>query len=93
MISAVDPDSLATIPTAEDDLFEYKSSLTGDAKLAEKISAAASGFWNSGGGFFVAGVDGAGNPDGGIAQTVGRQSRRDWVDQHLARIEPRGNIY
>jgi Putative DNA-binding domain len=89
-IAAFDEASLVRIPTAEDDLFEFKSSLVADAKLAEKISAAASAFWNSGGGFLIVGVNNAGDADGGIAQTVGNQPRRDWVDQHLARVEPRG---
>ncbi len=89
-LASLDPVALATVPIAEDDFFEYKSSLTNDSKLAEKLTAAASGFWNSGGGFFLAGLDGSGDPDGGIASTVGTQPRRDWVDQHLMRVEPRG---
>src|SRR5271163_4647353 len=80
---------LASLPSAEDDRHEYKSSLTKDSDIAEKIARAASGFWNSGGGLFVAGVNGKGQPDAGIAVTVGRQSRRDWIDQTISRVLPR----
>lgn len=81
---------LASLPSAEDDRHEYKSALSKDNELAEKIARAASGFWNSGGGLFVAGVDGNGQADGGITLAVGRQSRRDWIDQTIARVSPRG---
>ena len=73
----------------EDDRHEYKSGLTLDKALAEKIEHAASGFWNSGGGLFVAGVGGDGRPDGGISQSVGRQSRLDWIDQSVSRVTPK----
>lgn len=89
-LASLDPVALSTLPIAEDDFFEFKSSLTNDARLAEKLTAAASGFWNSGGGFFLAGLDRSGDPDGGISPAVGNQPRRDWVDQHLMRVEPRG---
>src|SRR4051794_33270887 len=72
---------LVSLPSAEDDRHEYKASSTRDNELADKIARAASGFWNSGGGLFVAGVTGDGQPDGGVSLTVGRQSRRDWIDQ------------
>jgi hypothetical protein len=81
---------LVLLPQAEDDLYEYKSSLIKDAELAEKIGKAASAFWNSGGGFLVVGIDGKSCADGGVAESVGRQPRRDWVDQALAKVEPRG---
>ena len=81
---------LASLPSAEDDRHEYKSGSTKDFELADKIARAASGFWNSGGGLFVAGVNGTGQPDGGILLTVGRQSRRDWIDQAISRVAPRG---
>src|SRR5205807_9073990 len=80
---------LASLPSAEDDRHDYKSGLVKDNELADKIARAASGFWNSGGGLFVAGVGGNGQPDGGILLTVGRQSRRDWVDQAISRVTPR----
>ena len=89
-ITAWTDSDLLSLPGAEDDRFEYKSSLTGDGELSNKISRAASGFWNSGGGVFVAGVDGTGRPDGGLSATVGKQVRRDWADQVIARTEPRG---
>jgi hypothetical protein len=80
---------LALLPNSEDDRHEYKSSRTSDSDLCKKIALASSGFWNSGGGLFVAGVDGHGNADGGITLEVGRQSRRDWIDQAISGVEPR----
>lgn len=78
------------LPSAEDDRHEYKSSaIKNDKELGDKIAKAASGFWNSGGGLFVAGVDGNGQPDGGISLNVGRQSRRDWIDQVISQVTPK----
>jgi hypothetical protein len=81
------------LPNAEDDRHEYKSSaIKNDKELGDKIAKAASGFWNSGGGLFVAGVDGNGQPDGGISLSVGqqgRQSRRDWIDQVISQVMPK----
>lgn len=74
----------------ENDRFEFKSSQTSDNELKKKISCAASAFWNSGGGLFIAGVDDNGNPDGGISVRIGRQSREDWVDQVVSEVEPKG---
>ena len=71
----IQDEDLSKLPTEEDDWHEYKSSSTKDKELGKKISAAASGFWNSGGGLFVVGVDGNGKPDGVISINVGRQSR------------------
>jgi hypothetical protein len=51
-LDSLDIDSL---PPAEDDAFEYKSSRTPLDKLKEKIKKAASAFANSGGGCFIAG--------------------------------------
>lgn len=85
-----DENDLLALPNPEDDQHEYKRSRTSDKELAEKISVAASAFWNTGGGIFVAGVDGAGKIDGGIASTVGRQSRRDWADQAVMKTQPPG---
>jgi hypothetical protein len=90
LISSWTAAELGTLPSAEDDRHEYKSSSTGDSELAKKIARAASGFWNSGGGLFVAGVDGSGIADGGIPLAVGRQSRRDWVDQAVNAVVPVG---
>jgi predicted HTH transcriptional regulator len=78
------------LPSAEDDRHEYKSSaIKNDKELGDKIAKAASGFWNSGGGLFVVGVDGNGQPDGGISLNVGRQSRRDWIDQAISQVMPK----
>ena len=81
------------LPSAEDDRHEYKSSaIKNDKELGDKIAKAASGFWNSGGGLFVVGVDGNGQPDGGISLSVGqqgRQSRRDWIDQAISQVMPK----
>lgn len=81
---------LLLLPEAEDDRYEYKSSSAKDSELAEKINRTASGFWNSGGGLFIAGVDSQGKPDGGLSLNVGRQARRDWIDQAISRVTPRG---
>ena len=81
------------LPNAEDDRHEYKSSaIKNDKELGDKIAKAASGFWNSGGGLFVVGVDGNGQPDGGISLSVGqqgRQSRRDWIVQAISQVMPK----
>jgi|SRR5579871_881731 len=86
-----DENDLFVLPSAETDQYEYKSSLTPEKDLGEKISVAASAFWNTGGGIFIAGVDGNGKVDSGIASTVGRQSRRDWVDQQIMKTQPPGS--
>jgi len=86
----IQAEDLLRLPAEEDDWHEYKSGSTRDKELGKKISSAASGFWNSGGGLFVAGVDGDGKPDGGISMNVGRQSRRDWIDQQIAKVIPQG---
>lgn len=78
------------LPDAEDDRHEYKSSaIKHDKELGDKLAKAASGFWNSGGGLFAVGVDGNGKPDGGISLNVGRQSRRDWIDQVISQVTPK----
>lgn len=80
------------LPNAEDDRHEYKSSAINNEGLGDKIAKAASGFWNSGGGLFVVGVEGNGQPDGGISLSVGqkgRQSRRDWIDQVISQVTPK----
>jgi hypothetical protein len=80
---------LASLPSSEDERHEYKSSATKDGELADKLARAACAFWNSGGGLFIAGVNGSGQPDGGVSLHVGRQSRRDWIDQVIAQVSPR----
>jgi hypothetical protein len=77
----------------ESDIYEYKSSLIKDDDLGNKISIAASAFWNSGGGIFIAGVDNSGKIDGGISAVVGRHSCTDWVHQIIKKTEPLGNYW
>lgn len=79
---------LTQLPTAEDDTFEFKSSSTPQNELKKKLSCAVSGFANSGGGCFVAGVDGNGNADNGFPLKIGTQDLRDWADQKINEIEP-----
>lgn len=54
---------IANLPAAEDERCEYKSSATTFKSLKDKLACAASGFWNSGGGVFIAGVDGGGKAE------------------------------
>src|SRR5665213_965704 len=89
-MSRPDQLDLANLPTTEDEIFEFKCSATPFQTLKDKLARAASGFWNSGGGLFIAGVDGTGKPDGGLPPVVGRTSTRDWVDQILTDVSPRG---
>lgn len=79
---------LTQLPDAEDDVFEFKSSGTPEKELKKKLSCAVSGFANSGGGYFVVGVDGNGNADGGFSLKVGKQDLRDWVDQAVHEVKP-----
>lgn len=83
-------DDLLDLPNMENDTIEYKSSKVPLDKLKDKISVAASAFWNSGGGIFIAGVDDVGKIDGGVVLTFGRQKIRDWADQVIASVEPQG---
>ncbi|UFH54020.1 helix-turn-helix domain-containing protein [Spirosoma sp. KNUC1025] len=90
IIIDVDKITIDQLPQDEDDYYEYKSSLTPDDKLKDKLQKAVSGFANSGGGFFIAGInDKTGEVDGGISLQIGRQSRRDWVDIVVSQIEPK----
>jgi Putative DNA-binding domain len=90
MTKWTDSDLLSVLPAAENAEFEYKSSLTPDDAMAFKIKKAASGFWNSGGGYLVLGIDNkSGKPDGGITTIVGRQSRRDWIDRQVSSVAPK----
>jgi hypothetical protein len=84
-------EDLLNLPKGETEYFEYKSSKTPSEKLKDKISVAASAFWNSGGGIFIAGVDGSAKVDGGIPKNIGRQDLCDWVDQTLTSVEPVGS--
>lgn len=85
------PTDITTLPSEEDDRYEYKSSRIDVNDLKKAVGKAASAFWNSGGGALVAGVDGGGRPDGGVPLSVGRQSLRDWLDQAIAAAEPVGS--
>lgn len=76
-------------PENEDDYYEYKSSLISHDKLKEKLVRAVSGFANSGGGFFIVGIDDkTGKVDGGVSQQIKRQPLRDWVDNIINQVEP-----
>jgi Putative DNA-binding domain len=79
---------LTQLPALEDDSFEFKSSKTPFNKLKDKINQAVSGFANSGGGYFIAGVDENGNADGGFFLKVERQDLRDWIDNIVNQVEP-----
>jgi Putative DNA-binding domain len=79
---------LTRLPALEDDSFEFKSSKTPLSKLKDKINQAVSGFANSGGGYFIAGVDDYGNADGGFSLKVERQDLRDWIDNIVNQVEP-----
>lgn len=79
---------LTQLPNAEDDDFEFKSNGSLHNDLKKKLSCAVSGFANSGGGYFIAGVDGNGEADGGLTLKIGRQDLRDWVDQVVNQVEP-----
>ncbi|MDD4730085.1 MAG: ATP-binding protein [Dysgonamonadaceae bacterium] len=79
---------LLELPSEETDIYEYKSSKVPLDQLKNKISIAASAFWNSGGGIFIAGVNNDGKVDGGIPCKNGRQSIRDWVDNAIKLTEP-----
>lgn len=83
-------DDLLNLPSAENERYEFKSSNVTKDDLSKKIPVAASAFWNSGGGFFIAGVDSSGRVDGGVPEAFGRQAIRDWVDQVLAQVQPVG---
>lgn len=83
-------DDLLNLPKEESSVIEYKSSRTPLDKLKNKISVAASSFWNSGGGIFIAGVNDNGIIDGGIPSKKGRQSIRDWADNAIKLTEPLG---
>jgi len=89
-VSAWVYEDLNNIPNQESSGYEYKSSKVTLDNLKNKISVAASAFWNSGGGIFFAGVNDSGKVDGGIPKSVGRQSIRDWADKAVKLTEPLG---
>jgi predicted HTH transcriptional regulator len=51
----------ALFPTAEDDQFEFKSSLTTDSQIKDKLPYAVSAIANSGGGIFFWGLNKTGS--------------------------------
>lgn len=83
-------EDLLNLPKEESSEIEYKSSKISLDNLKNKISVAASSFWNSGGGVFIAGVNDNGIIDGGISSKKGRQSIRDWADNAIKLTEPLG---
>lgn len=83
-------ENLLDLPQEENEIYEYKSSKTPLDQLKLKISKAASAFWNSGGGIFIAGVDDKGKVDGGIPGKNGKQDIRDWADNAIKLTEPVG---
>ena len=80
--------TLSRLPTEEDHEFEFKCSRITLKQLSKELQRAASGFANSGGGYFVAGVDGKGNADGGIPSKNGTTPIRDWADRMLHNVKP-----
>ena len=82
-ISKWEYQDLLELPSEESEIYEYKSSKTPLDKLKNKISIAASAFWNSGGGIFIAGINDCGKIDGGIPDKNGKQNIRDWVDNAI----------
>jgi hypothetical protein len=94
-IDTWDEDDLRELPAVETDDYEYKSSRIREmanyrTELQSKLCKAASAFWNTGGGLFIAGVSDSGVVDGGLPLMMGRQRLRDWVDQALASVVPAG---
>lgn len=95
-VATWDETDLEVLPSDETDEYEYKSSLIHKRKgyrdeLRKKLHKVASAFWNSGGGYFIVGVDDKGIIDGGIPAKMGRESLSDWVDTVLHEVEPVGN--
>lgn len=84
---------IESLPNEESEYYEYKSSATPFERLQGKISIAASAFWNSGGGVFIAGVNDNGEIDGGIPNSKGRQKIRDWVDAAIMWTQPLGKYH
>ncbi|HZZ26390.1 MAG TPA: ATP-binding protein [Pirellulales bacterium] len=81
--------SISQIPTFEDEMFEFKSSLMNPDEFKQELDRAASGFSNSGGGCIVWGLDNkTGMADGGVGKTIGRQCVKEWVDQIVHKVQP-----
>lgn len=84
--------TLDQLPLTENDTVEFKSSrIKSDPEsLKNKLCKAVSGFANSGGGYFIVGIDEkTGDADGGLPMKVGKQSIGDWVDNIIHQgVEP-----
>lgn len=93
IINSWTEDDLDELPKYESDLYEYKSKLVSFDKLVDKISIAASAFWNTGGGIFIVGIDDNGEIDGGIPMKNGKTKVSDWVDKVISNVEPIGTYY
>jgi predicted HTH transcriptional regulator len=76
-------------PTAEDESFEFKSSLMQSGEINKEVNHAASAFANSGGGCFIWGVDDkTGDPHGGVSPNVNRTELRTWIDRIVHNVSP-----
>lgn len=84
---------LLELPSEETDIYEYKSSKVPLDQLKNKISKAASAFWNSGGGIFIAGVNGEITIE--LTQKINSeiQSVYDKINKKLSDNEISLNIY
>ncbi|MVM37185.1 hypothetical protein GO730_05255 [Spirosoma sp. HMF3257] len=93
-MNKVDPNNITIdqIPYSESEYFEFKSSMVKNDidSLKNKLGKAVSGFANSGGGYFIVGIDEkSGNADGGIPIKIGKRPIRDWVDTMIHQlVEP-----
>jgi hypothetical protein len=91
-LNAVEPYDLSQLPSGETDEFGFKSSLIKHKdQLKNDLCRAVSAFANSGGGTFIAGVDGEGAPDGGLSLDIGKADLRDWVDKVVRNVAPTPN--
>lgn len=82
---------LSQLPRQEDDRVEFKGSRTPPKELGTKLACAVSGFANSGGGIFIAGIDSkTGDADGGLTvnEFCGRQPLAEWADQFICQVSP-----
>jgi len=81
-------EKVSDLPICETDIYEFKSSETTTEAGKKKLGAAVSGFSNSGGGYFVIGINNDGIADGGWPTEIGRQPIGDWIDNVINRVEP-----
>ena len=93
-IKSWDEQDLINIPQFETDEYEYKSSLVKNEELKDKITIAASAFWNSGGGLLIIGIDDKnGKIDGGINKLIGKENITDWIEKAIHKVEPIGPYF